>query len=472
MYPQHQHAHITIYLQLPRDMSKENNPEQQKIHVITFNFPVQKMPEQIKCSLVTTESIRSLSDGLCNIDSLPEVFDSPQLGRGIEYHLIKITMQDCVVSGGNLPKLLNKDIQEQVQAALSYTLSKQRSDTMQLMVLTEGDGTLAFTETNNFNAAMRAEQERDLLMAFFEFSPYAKVLQLGNIIDFEARPDIPVQPAHLVFGDSMEYQVPHIMGATYEQEYRDFAINNYAKINFESSWVELSTAKPNPSMPANAYLVFVQKGHFELENLQNGDQVEVSLCAEFEEATPHDEVRSGSLDDLFSGQGAIAMAAETDELAGTLLHLKSTIPQHEPVEYEIGGENAEAIQSKTDQDLEFGYDDSEPDQEPNIWHGVVTATVICPEAYFGILLERPRIQNWKGDKKDQLFITTDVPCISDHAKSLDELQAKIESNKQFVKINIKPIQDRQAYKDDIRSITELFRSQDEGKCSLQEYIQG
>jgi len=55
--------------------------------------------------------------------------------------------------------------------------------------------------------------------------------------------------------------------------------------------------------------------------------------------------------------------------------------------------------------------------------------MICLEAYFGILLERPRIQNWKGDKKDQLFITTNVLCILDHAKSLDELQAKIESNK-------------------------------------------
>ena len=41
-----------------------------------------------------------------------------------------------------------------------------------------------------------------------------------------------------------------------------------------------------------------------------------------------------------------------------------------------------------------------------------------------------------------------------------------------MKIKIKPIQDRQAYKDDIQSITELFHSQDEGKCSLQEYIQG
>ena len=128
-----------------------------------------------------------------------------------------------------------------------------------------------------------------------------------------------------------------------------------------------------------------------MENLQNGDQVEVSLCEEFEEATAHNEVRSGSGDDLLSGQGAIKMAAETDELAGTLLHLKGTIPttQHEQVEYEIGGENAEAIQSITDQDLEFGYDDSEPDQEPNIWHGIITATVICPEAYFGILLEHP-----------------------------------------------------------------------------------
>ena len=118
----------------------------------------------------------------------------------------------------------------------------------------------------------------------------------------------------------------------------DFAINDYAEIDFKSSWVELSIAKPNPSMPANAYLVYVQKGHFELENLQNRDQVEVSLCEEFKEATAHDEVRSGSGDDLLSGQGAIKMAAETDELAGTLLHLKGTIPttQHEQVEYEIG----------------------------------------------------------------------------------------------------------------------------------------
>ena len=127
-----------------------------------------------------------------------------------------------------------------------------------------------------------------------------------------------------------------------------------------------------------------------MENLQNRDQVEVSLCEEFKEATPHDEVRSGSLDDLLSGQGAIKMSTETDELTGTLLHLKGTIPttQHEQVEYEIGGEHAEAIQSITDQDLKFGYEDSESDQEPNIWYGIITA-MICPEAYFGILLECP-----------------------------------------------------------------------------------
>ena len=42
----------------------------------------------------------------------------------------------------------------------------------------------------------------------------------------------------------------------------------------------------------------------------------------------------------------------------------------------------------------------------------------------------------------------------------------------MVKINIKPIQDRQAYKDDIHSITELFSSQVDSKCQLWEYIQG
>ena len=43
---------------------------------------------------------------------------------------------------------------------------------------------------------------------------------------------------------------------------------------------------------------------------------------------------------------------------------------------------------------------------------------------------------------------------------------------QTVKIGIKPVQDRQAYKDDVRSITELFSCQEEDKRRLREYIQG
>ena len=199
-------------------MREENNSEQQKIHMVTFNFPVHKVLGQVECSLIT-ESLESPQQRLIKLNSLPEGFHPPQLGGSIEYHLIKFAAQDCIVSGGSLPKLLNEDIQKQVQAALSFAMSLQIRDSMEIIILAEGDRTLAFTETSNFNAAIRAEQTSDPLMAFFELTPRAKVLQLGNIIDFEARPDIPIQPAHLVFGDSMEYQVPYIMGATYEQEY-------------------------------------------------------------------------------------------------------------------------------------------------------------------------------------------------------------------------------------------------------------
>ena len=473
MYPQHQRAHITLYLQLPRDMSEEQNPEQQKIHMVTFNFPAHKVVEQVECSLVTTESFESLPPSLINLDSLPKDFHLPQLGNGIEYHLIKFTSQDCTVSGGSLPKLLNNNIQEQVQTALSYALSSQRRDLMELTILVEGDRTLAFTETSNFNAAIKAEQKSDPLMAFYELTPRAKVLQLGNIIDFEARPDIPVQPAHLVFGDSMEYQVPHIMGATYEQEYQDFAINDYEGVQFESLWVELSAAKPDSDKPANAYLVYVRNGHFNLENLQHGDQVEVSLVEEFEEVTSQESSGGSNTDNNLSGQFATTITREEDELAGTLLRLKGFAPttHKEDVIRNADSEAAEATFFETAKS-DYGDDDSEPDQKPNVWHGVITSTVICPEGEFGIILERPRVQNWKGDKKDRPFITTQVPCITDRVTSIEELKEQIQANEQTVKIRIKPVQSRQAYKDNVRSITELFSSEKEDKRSLREYIQG
>jgi hypothetical protein len=189
-----------------------------------------------------------------------------------------------------------------------------------------------------------------------------------------------------------------------------------------------------------------------LENLQHGDQVEVSLVGEFEEV------------------------ARQDELVGTLLCLEGSAPaaQNELIICDTGDKGNEAVKyfgTAHDEDY-FGDDDSEPDQKPNVWLGVVTSTVICPEGHFGIILERPRAQGWKGDKMDRPFITTEVPCITDRATSIEELQDQIQGNEQTVKIKIKPVQNRQAYKDDIRSITELFSSQEEDKSRLREYIQG
>src|SRR5438045_9790846 len=105
MYLHYQHVHGTIYLQVPRNMSKEHNPEQQKIHMVTINFPAHKIVEQVQCLLVTTELF----------ESLPQGFELPQLGD-IEYHLIKFTVQDCIVSGGNLPKIGRASCRERVDS--------------------------------------------------------------------------------------------------------------------------------------------------------------------------------------------------------------------------------------------------------------------------------------------------------------------------------------------------------------------
>jgi len=115
--------------------------------------------------------------------------------------------------------------------------------------------------------------------------------------------------------------------------------------------------------------VYVKKGHFDLENLQYGDQVEISLVGEFDEVAPQEGNGSDNADNYTSGQIVTTMTTGEDELAGTLLRLKGPAPttENEPTICNIGGEGAETVMSfETTQNSDFGDDDSEPDQKPNI----------------------------------------------------------------------------------------------------------
>jgi hypothetical protein len=123
-------------------------------------------------------------------------------------------------------------------------------------------------------------------------------------------------------------------------------------------------------------------------------------------------------------------------------------------------------------DDEYGDGDSETDDPPNVWGGVVTDTILCPAGYFSLILERPRVSGWDGTKEDRPFIDIIIPSVTDQASSLEGLKTSIEKNESRIRITIEPAQDRQAYKDDIRSIATLFSSQDEDKRRLRDYILG
>ena len=90
--------------------------------------------------------------------------------------------------------------------------------------------------------------------------------------------------------------------------------------------------------------------------------------------------------------------------------------QNEPDE---GGEMA--IFFGMAQDDYYSDDDSVSKQKPSVWCGIITSTVIYPEVHFGIILECSHLQDWRGDKKDRPFITTQVPCITDRTTSIGEL---------------------------------------------------
>ena len=42
----------------------------------------------------------------------------------------------------------------------------------------------------------------------------------------------------------------------------------------------------------------------------------------------------------------------------------------------------------TARDDDFGDSESDTDETPNVWGGAVTETVLCPEGWFSLIIER------------------------------------------------------------------------------------
>jgi hypothetical protein len=467
-YPPHQRSHVLLYYHVPRDMAKEHNPDRECIHTIQISCPARKIPQPLSCKNVNSSDLSNTP------------LEGTKLHGDLSYHYIKLNTQDAIVSGANLPKLKDDTTQNNVQSIISVLMSrrdKQGSDGIPITILVEGDKFLAPVEVANFNKTVTQEKDKDPLMDFYSLTPGRKVLQMGSIVEFAARPDIPVQPARLVFEDGVEYQVPHIMGATYEMEFKSFAMRDYTRETFKSKWVSLSISKHNDDALPNAYLVFVSKAGIDLENLQPGDQVEIALpnYHNNEQAMLKPVQSVSLLEGSIKQPGKFVKQDDEDqnELFGTLLRYKGPMPTLEEDDKVTTKHDDEDILRffGTDRDDEFG-DDDEDLSKPNVWRGVVISTILCPSSYFGILVSRPRDPCWEGEKKDRPFVNTKVPCISDKARSTDELKTQIENLADSVTILIKPVQDIQSYKDDLRSMTALFHSNEKDKITLREYILG
>ena len=88
-------------------------------------------------------------------------YTAPEAIKNIHHHLIKLEALDCVVSGGNLPKLIDDTLHEQMQEAILFAQSqKNRTTSMQLTLVLEGDSVMAPQTTNEFNSAIDKQEPR------------------------------------------------------------------------------------------------------------------------------------------------------------------------------------------------------------------------------------------------------------------------------------------------------------------------
>ena len=112
-------------------MDAIHNPDQQPIYIVTMKFPAQSITGHVQCSAI---------DG----SNVPAGFNAPEAIENIHHHLIKLEALDCVVSGGNLPKLIDDTLHEQMREAISFTQSqKNHTTSMQLTLVLEGDNVIA-----------------------------------------------------------------------------------------------------------------------------------------------------------------------------------------------------------------------------------------------------------------------------------------------------------------------------------------
>ena len=97
-------------------MDAIHNPDQQLIHIVTMKFPAQAITGHVQYSAI-------------NGSNVPAGFHAPEAIENIHHHLIKLEALDCVVSGGNLPKLIDNTLQEQMQEAISFVQSQKNRTT-------------------------------------------------------------------------------------------------------------------------------------------------------------------------------------------------------------------------------------------------------------------------------------------------------------------------------------------------------
>ncbi|RDL33723.1 uncharacterized protein BP5553_08091 [Venustampulla echinocandica] len=292
--PEKQRATMVIRIKLPRDMSLENNPKNLDNHCVSIYLPASQicsfdyedLPDGY--TLSTTDGF-SLGDGFVDHSGGPCKF-----GR------LCVQSLGAFIQGGEVPKLADSAVEDAIkklikdlrhhtrEAAQAQAQAGQVQQLLPFMFLINRSDDLTHKKANTFSARISAELLADPSMAWLQNTANGKCFTMDTLVDFAARPKIPLQRAETVFVDSMSILIPTVYQAVFEEDFVQQTMTELKIDTFNAHFIEsplaVNKADNNTDITvgslASAYICFVDFTDKIVVRPEIGDMVRVHIIQE------------------------------------------------------------------------------------------------------------------------------------------------------------------------------------------------
>ncbi|RDW80673.1 hypothetical protein BP5796_05371 [Coleophoma crateriformis] len=438
--PPFQRAFLAIRISVKRDRNADDNPGHISHHVINVEIP---------------------ASGIVSFDDVPS-FEATAYPDGT-------TPED-------LPEYCGQGFTDSKKSPFQYMAPWLKRSSVagnnnqgQAELILRRDDEVTALDMDAFVKAIHAEMTYDPFSDWIANSPNKETLQIGNILPFLDRPQIPLQQALIVAHDKKAYMIPHIYCAAYEDDYEQALIDEFKGKNFFIRVCQLPTALQ----------CLVPEGQ------NNGQDIDETLTTDSTEDYLEDMRGTAYMATIDFADFAVSFPQPGDVLYVTLNGLQDGVapfhegqdttpsgqagdPAPEPKPHVDGDNDKDKDKPSPDddnaEDGNFIYDEFAHEEDKNMLDLEATVNEKPPN------IGRRRVPKWTSAEHDRPYVPIKLPCLNwKAADTPGNLKTKMDSTT-AISVSLESDHSHQNYKDDVRTMATLFASEEEEKIRFRTHL--